>query len=260
MQNRYVGDVGDFGKYGLLRALCNCDFTKIRLGIVWYLVPSESHNDDGKHVNYLRTSAGMSTSSLRRCDPKLHDGLKRLLVNDQNEIMSERRLVTTVESSGLLPLDTVFYSAPLSYSREMSTSKRLEERRSWLKGALQATVSADLVFLDPDNGIECKSVSRTQLKGPKYVFWDEIGAFVNRGQSVVVYHHLNRLGSSVQQVEHLQTEFSERMPPNSTTQKIIYTRGTRRAYFVVATGQHRTGLANQLSNMLTQWENQFVNS
>ena len=27
MQNRYVGDLGDFGKFGLLRALCSCSET-----------------------------------------------------------------------------------------------------------------------------------------------------------------------------------------------------------------------------------------
>lgn len=39
MQDRYVGDIGDFGKYGLLRALCAHDLS---LGVVWYLVPDES--------------------------------------------------------------------------------------------------------------------------------------------------------------------------------------------------------------------------
>src|SRR5829696_4979011 len=49
MQDRYVGDVGDFGKYGLLRTLG----AGLSLGVVWYLVPNESHNADGKHTSYL---------------------------------------------------------------------------------------------------------------------------------------------------------------------------------------------------------------
>ena len=47
MQNRYVGDIGDFGKYGLLRALCHGR----RLGVAWYLYPDEAHN--GGIVQYL---------------------------------------------------------------------------------------------------------------------------------------------------------------------------------------------------------------
>ena len=37
MQDRYFGDVGDFGKYGLLRALSGTypGAAPLRLGIVW---------------------------------------------------------------------------------------------------------------------------------------------------------------------------------------------------------------------------------
>ena len=50
MQNRYSGDIGDFSKLGLLRALLPCG---IPIGINWYLVPDETHNGDGRHVKYL---------------------------------------------------------------------------------------------------------------------------------------------------------------------------------------------------------------
>ena len=40
MQNRYTGDIGDFGKYGLLRALCSPvgEIQRLQLGVVWYLM------------------------------------------------------------------------------------------------------------------------------------------------------------------------------------------------------------------------------
>ena len=55
MQNRYVGDIGDFGKYHLLKTLCagNNTALALSLGVVWYRVPDENHNDDGKHIRYL---------------------------------------------------------------------------------------------------------------------------------------------------------------------------------------------------------------
>jgi hypothetical protein len=259
MENRYVGDVGDFGKYGLLRALCSAsNRPQLKLGVVWYLVPCETRNEDGKHVNYLLNAKNISAKRLRNCDSELYDGLRELLINDRGEMVSERRLVKTIESSGLLPSGTFFYSDPLSYSRQMPISDRLKVRRAWLERALQATPLADVVFLDPDNGIECKSVSRTDLKGPKYVYWDEIESFVDREQSIVVYHHLNRSCPSTEQVEFLRSEFSRRMPANCEISKIIYRRGTRRAYFIVMTSKHREDITNKLSNMLPQWENHFV--
>ena len=59
MQNRYTGDIGDFGKLGLLRVLQEAGFS---IGVNWYLTPNEEHNQDGKHINY---------EDLRFCDEAL---------------------------------------------------------------------------------------------------------------------------------------------------------------------------------------------
>jgi hypothetical protein len=259
MQDRYTGDVGDFGKYGLLRALCRPDIRpQLKLGVVWYLVPSEIHNEDGKHINYLQALTKASTRRLRTCDPTLYEGLRKLLINDRNEIVTKNRRVAAIETSDLLPQGTVFYNVPLSYSRQMSTSDRLGVRGSWMERALELTALADLIFLDPDNGIECKSVERTDLTGPKYVYWDEIGFFVDRGQSVVIYHHLNRSCPSTVQVERFRIEFCKRMPRDCKTSNIIYRRGTRRAYFIVTAAKHRAAIVDRLSKVQTVWGNHFV--
>ena len=54
MQDRYAGDLGDFLKLGLLRYLVAATDGRpaLRLGVVWYRVPDEAHNADGKHVAY----------------------------------------------------------------------------------------------------------------------------------------------------------------------------------------------------------------
>lgn len=49
MQNRYAGDIGDFIKFALLRALS----PDHNLGVAWYLYPDEGHNSDGKHIDTL---------------------------------------------------------------------------------------------------------------------------------------------------------------------------------------------------------------
>ncbi|MBQ4249668.1 MAG: hypothetical protein II705_06450, partial [Clostridia bacterium] len=48
MQDRYAGDVGDYGKFALLRAM---EAQGLKVGVNWYLaktLPSEIH-DDGKY-------------------------------------------------------------------------------------------------------------------------------------------------------------------------------------------------------------------
>lgn len=66
MQNRYSGDIGDFSKLGLLRHLSQ---TGLSIGLNWYLVPDESHNNDGMHNGYL------SDHSFEACDPDLWKAL-----------------------------------------------------------------------------------------------------------------------------------------------------------------------------------------
>jgi len=73
MQHRYFGDVGDFGKYGLLRVLSGLGADPgLKLGVVWYLFPDETHNADGKHISYLQRNDPF----YRECDEELYDRLR----------------------------------------------------------------------------------------------------------------------------------------------------------------------------------------
>jgi len=97
LENRYVGDVGDFGKYGLLKALClpskvpgGCNLS---LGVVWYLVPDESK--DGKLTGYLKDSP-KNLGLYRSCDPGLYDSLRDIVCGD-------RRNVSAIRQEGVLP-------------------------------------------------------------------------------------------------------------------------------------------------------------
>ena len=64
MQDRYAGDVGDFGKFALLRALCGGR----SLGVCWYRTDAaEEKNNDGRHLDYLYL------------DPEVFNGLKRFV-------------------------------------------------------------------------------------------------------------------------------------------------------------------------------------
>jgi len=213
----------------------------------------ESHNEGGKHTKYLNGSP-----RFRNCDPELYDGLRHLLLDDFGKVIPARRRVATVEGSNVLPPGTVFFSDPL---RQDGTphKDRVSVRTEWLARALRATGQADVVFVDPDNGIECQSVSRTARAGPKYIFWDEVKAFAARGQTLVIYHHLNRVRSSSEQVKLLRLEFNNRMPAGFTTLDVVFKRGSRRAYFIAAAANHRDALAHRISHMFTTpWANHFI--
>jgi hypothetical protein len=252
MQHRYFGDVGDYGKYGLLRVLCGNENTRLRLGVIWYLYPDESHNQDGKHLGYLKTE------NYRACDEFLYDGLRAKLLDDAGEILVHRRNLGTLTGSHILPDDSAFFSEPLSFPAKSSAADRRCMREAWFADALRQTVPAELVFLDPDNGIECASVSRFSRKGPKYTYWDDIAAIVARNQSVVVYHHLNRSAVHSQQVKVLLNEIRLRFPgcdPLAT----IFRRGSGRAYFIIPSTEHHLLLHERLDQFaLSQWNSHFL--
>ena len=95
MKNQYVGDIGDYGKYGLLRFLTK---KGISIGINWYLTEDDG-SSDGKFTDYLKKSAE------RDYDPELFDCLKGIV--DQPD-----KTVKMIEGSGILP-GAEFYSEAL---------------------------------------------------------------------------------------------------------------------------------------------------
>ena len=199
MQNQYVGDIGDFGKYGLLRHLTGmrgdaAPEDALRLGVVWYLFP-DGGNNDGKFTDYL-CNPKPRDSKLRDCDPELYWTLQRL-------VRECKRNVFSVRMSGILHRDTAYYGRCLSYEPGEPPDSRKRRREDWLKGALEATAKANVVFVDPDNGITETveplhkkgpqyAVRPWHKRGPKYVFMDDLNRYYMRGQSLVIYHHIAR--------------------------------------------------------------------
>ena len=100
MQGRYAGDIGDYGKLGLLRTLRAAGLS---IGVNWYLTPDEKHNDDGKHTEYLERNLYCN------CDEDLWDELKTI-------VDTGNRTVSALEKKSIL--DAAFYSDCLNFSNK----------------------------------------------------------------------------------------------------------------------------------------------
>ena len=254
MQNRYVGDIGDFGKYALLRALIGLYTTpppsrRLRLGIAWYLYPDESHNDDGKYTGYLNPTRS-NRARFRACDPQLYDALQRV-------VDTGNRNVSAIRENPILPENTVFHENSLSYPQGMSRLARQLAREKWLADALEATIVADLVFIDPDNGISA-TADPLQKTGPKHVFLDDLGRFAQRGQSLAIYHHLGRQGTAAQQIERVSEYLRSNLELPDQPQAVRYRRGTARAYFLIMQVAHKPILESNLFSFLRgPWQQHF---
>ncbi|MGN1445695.1 MAG: hypothetical protein ACI4WV_05315 [Eubacteriales bacterium] len=164
MQDNYIGDIGDYGKYALLRQVDNA---KLLLSVNWYrVIPSvSSTQNDGKHISYLN-----APHLYRAYDPPLFDALHKIVCIENS------RRIERIEAEALF--HATYFSEKIS-----------SDRTTWHMRALEKTKGTAVVFLDPDNGLETQSMNRTGSATEKHVRWNELKEYYDRGQNVILYQH-----------------------------------------------------------------------
>ena len=171
MKNQYFGDINDFRKYGLLRSLLRAG--NVKLLVAWMLTGADDKKPgDGKFTGYLNEANKHSA-----CDPELHRWLRRRVYEEN------ARSVSLIEDSDLLDA-TTFYSEGVPDDRD--------GRHRWAEGLYGAAKDANLVFLDPDNGIEIPSKPYGRKHSSKYVYWGELERLWKDGKSLLIYQHFTR--------------------------------------------------------------------
>ncbi len=188
--------MGDFGKFGLFRRLCGLtdDATNepdLTIGVVWYLFPDERHGSDktkvsgnGRHITYLDSDRKEDVGLYRERDPGLWEKLR-------GYVASGRRCVHCVQADPVLPRGTQYYDPLRYFMSSMDRPIREIVHERWFAGALDATHGADIVYLDPDTGL-APDAQKFHQDGPKYAYMDDLRAFWERGQSLVIYQQQAR--------------------------------------------------------------------
>jgi hypothetical protein len=166
VKDQYVGDVNDYLKYALLRAVAQSK----QLAVAWMLTASDGRTD-GQRLNYLQRPA-----VFRDLDPPLFDLLAGL-------VQSEQRTVAAVEASGALG-DAAYLSDLLKDDAR--------SRDAYFECLRGISGHRRTVFFDPDNGLEVSSVARGRRSSSKYLYWVEAAATFHQGRSLVIYQHFPR--------------------------------------------------------------------
>jgi hypothetical protein len=256
VQDRYAGDIGDFLKLGLLRWLLapTSESAPHRLGVVWYLAPDESHNADGKHVAYL-DPASRAGGELRQLDPDLYDRLAAMVATGD-------RSVAQLESCGVLPVGTRTYGKMLQFGDlpPQATRGRVERRSLWNSEAFAATEVCSVVFVDPDNGLRRSdhSIPSHRSKSEKHAYLDELRPFVDRGQSIVAYHHADRSAKVPVQAERRMADAADELGVEPLA-VVRASRGTTRLFLVVPGSAHRCFLRQRLEELeRSPWADELI--
>jgi len=184
MQNRYVGDIGDYMKLGILRAL----WPGYRLGVAWWLYPDETHNKDGRHIGYLR-----HPDQWWHFDPQLFDALEEIVASGQ-------RNVRALETASILA-GAIFASETIPVGGTIA--ERLDQHHQWFQTVQRTLEGADIVFVDPDNGLEPGGRRPGSSKSGKTILLTELRALARPGRCLIVYHHqTRRKGGHHAEIEH----------------------------------------------------------
>lgn len=151
MRDQYAGDISDLLKFAFLRTLAGEDRS---LGICWYYNPVHDGRPDGAHREYLQAV------SWKRLDPALFEALGR---------MPEPPSVSALEGLPIWPRARWFHRTPVPSGRH---------RREWWDGMRTAVQAADIIFVDPDNGVG--------KAGPRHAGFDEIALLRRPGLAIVL--------------------------------------------------------------------------
>ncbi|MFV0402261.1 MAG: hypothetical protein ACK5LX_16815 [Oscillospiraceae bacterium] len=231
MKNQYVGDIGDYTKFGFLRAF---ESAGLHIGLNWYLTPDDSRSD-GRHITYL--DAPCDTP-----DFELYCILKQVV---QNNI----RRVSELERVGLIR-NAIYYNEPLDFSK---TLDKMLFRAQWHSRALAALSAQDVVLLDPDNGLEVKSTRPHHIHGNKFTAYKEVVDYYYAGASVIVYNHRDRSP----QEKYLERFTRFRDIESTANAEMFYLRASRfsmRDYLFLIQPKHNKILRTVVDNMLkTSW-------
>ena len=223
MQDRYAGDIGDFGKFGLLRFVEDEDLS---VGVNWYLTKPineiESKKNDGKHE---------IKDKYRECDIELFNALK--------DVFNAERNIKSIEIKQLLKTN-MYYSKLIN----------IDNRDGWHNDALQQLSNCDVIFLDPDNGLEVDSAKHNKKMLSKYVLLEEVKSYLDKKKSVIFYNQRSRKKPK----PYFEDLYNRLKSTNIKPFSISFHRGTVRDYIILANAKHEEQLRNACTKMLeSEW-------
>jgi hypothetical protein len=170
MQVGQIGGIGDFGKFALLRHLMK----DRRLAVCWYLTgESDATNGRDRHFEYLKRPDEFRHFAAELFDQLVEfDGGSHALIDPLTEFYMSRILENAVFLRQQVP-------RPASL------------RQQWLDALVESVRGTNLVFLDPDAGIQGKRLT------PSHVALAEIAALRSPDRALIIGHQQSGRRSEV---------------------------------------------------------------
>jgi len=218
MQVGQIGGVGDFGKFALLRHLMK----DRRLAVCWYLSGETAEaKDRDRHFDYLKRP-----NEFRHLAPEVFDQLVKF--NGGRRALADA--LTDLHMSRVLG-NAVFL--------RHEVPRQAALRRQWLDVLVDSVRGTNLVFLDPDHGIQGKRVTTG------HAALAEIAALRLPGRTLIVGHQQSGRRSEVKYL-------SDQMRSLGCDQiEIIRQRLVASRFYVIV--DHDSAMTEQIATFVRKW-------
>ncbi|SEK22642.1 hypothetical protein SAMN02910353_00213 [Ruminococcus sp. YRD2003] len=212
MQDRYAGDIGDYGKLGLLRKLSE----KYIIGINWYN-PGELDFERDKNGKFKQEDGRYRDfTTFKDYAPDIATALESLKDKHSIKMLEKKKLIR----------NAVYYNRIIPRGND--------KRSIWHTTAMKKLEKCDVVFLDPDNGLLCNSVKMGSVKSVKYSYYCEVKDYLKNGKTVIIYNHRSRKKEDVYFNEIIEKLCEESCADRNLIQIVTFRRFSVRDYFIVS--------------------------
>lgn len=178
MKDQYVGDINDYIKYSLLRALGQAHAGS---QLVCWMLTTDDGGADGRKIGYLR-----DPTRYRSIDSELFDSLSRI-------VASGVRSTTAIEANGALE-GAAFFSGLLEDGAK--------PRSEFFSALWEDAQGRQVVFFDPDNGLSVDSVPLGRTGSCRYLYCSELAPLKDLNAAALIYQHFPR----VQRVQYVASQ------------------------------------------------------
>ncbi|MEK9151818.1 MAG: hypothetical protein AAB692_00460 [Patescibacteria group bacterium] len=220
MKNQYFGDFGDYQKFSLLR--CLRDTGGFRITVHWMKTKDDASND-GSRIGYLE-------------DPAVWDSFDR-------DIFEFLRDCMALKNRDLAHYETSHHASGIKFFNDYVNDL---SKRSEMLEAIRRDKTSDLIFFDPDNGIEVTSTNPNNVH--KYVLRSDIETVLGSGKSVLIYQHFIRKNRDIfirEKVQKIKRHFR-------VSVSVIRVRHS--VYFLLGQKRHAVKIGKALKEYSNIWK------
>jgi len=233
MKNQYIGDINDYVKYGLILSIAEIFSKKILF--VWMLTKDDESLYGGQ-TTYLKSE------KYRGYNPGLFDVLKDIVKSN----IRNNTEITAIEENEL------FKKYKFEFIHDIIEDNK-KSREDYFKRVYESVEKNDIIFFDPDNGLEVKSHKKGNKNSSKYVYWDEVKEVYRRKKNLLIYQHFPH----VPKEEYLKKRVKEcRAELNINNEAEIISIKTKNVVFFFIV-QNDINLIEKLKDELKKWRKEM---